>query len=47
MPENNIPLMAMGFFDSYKKQLSRKIAVRTGAVNAVRNRSADFSLDLT
>lgn len=47
LPESNIPLMAMGFFDSYKKHLSRKIAVRTGAVNGVRNRSADFSLDLT
>ncbi|SBV90858.1 putative Alpha-2-macroglobulin domain protein [uncultured delta proteobacterium] len=47
LPESNIPLMAMGFFDSYKKHLSRKVAVRTGAVNAVRNRSADFSLDLT
>ena len=47
VPESNIPLMAMGFFDSYKKHLSRKIAVRTGVVNAVRNRSEDFSLDLT
>lgn len=47
VPESNIPLMAMGFFDSYKKHLSRKIAVRTGTVNAVRNRSADFSLDLS
>ena len=47
LPESNIPLMGMGFFDSYKKHLSRKIAVRTGMVNAVRNRAADFSLDLT
>ena len=47
LPESNIPLMGMGFFDSYKKHLSRKIAVRTGAVNAVRNRATDFSLDLT
>lgn len=47
LPESNIPLMAMGFFDDYKKHLSRKIAVRAGAVNAVRNRSAESSLDLT
>ena len=47
LPESNIPLMGMGFFDSYKKHLSRKITVRTGMVNAVRNRAADFSLDLT
>ncbi len=46
LPESNIPLMAMGFFESYKKDLSRKIAARTGAINAVRNHPAEFSLDL-
>ena len=47
LPESNIPLMGMGFFDSYKKHLSRKIAVRTGTINTVRNHAAEFSLDLT
>lgn len=47
LPESNIPLMSMGFFDGYKKHLSRKLAVRTGAVNGVRNRPAESSLDLT
>ncbi|CAK7063618.1 MAG: Alpha-2-macroglobulin [Desulfovibrio sp.] len=47
LPENNIPLMAMGFFDSYRKHLSRKVAVRSGPINAVRNRSAESALDLT
>ncbi len=47
LPESNIPLMGMGFFDGYKKHLSRKLAVRTGDVNAVRNRAAVNSIDLT
>ena len=47
LPEANIPFMAMGFFDGYKKHLSKKIAVRTGAINAVRNTGADSSIDLT
>ncbi len=46
LPESNIPLMAMGFFDGYKKHLSRKLAVRTGVLNAVRNNPAESSLDL-
>ncbi len=47
LPESNIPLMGMGFFDNYKKHLSRKLAVRAGEVNAVRNRAAVNSIDLT
>ncbi len=47
LPESNIPLMSLGFFDGYKKHLSRKLAVRTGDVNAVRNRPAVNSIDLT
>ncbi|MDL2272414.1 hypothetical protein LJC23_05215, partial [Desulfovibrio sp. OttesenSCG-928-I05] len=47
VPENNIPLMAMGFFNSWQKHLSRKVAVRQGNIGAVRNRQSDSSLDLT
>ena len=46
LPESNIPFMAMGFFDRYKKHLSRKIAVRSGPVNALRNTAAESSIDL-
>ncbi len=46
VPESNIPLMAMGFFDGYQKHLSRKLSEKTGEIHSERNRQADTSLDL-
>ncbi|MDR0827108.1 MAG: hypothetical protein LBN33_04395 [Desulfovibrio sp.] len=46
LPESNIPLMSMGFFNSYRKELSHKFAVRGGAVNGARNRVVESAIDL-
>ncbi len=46
LPENSIPLMAMGFYDEYRAQLAREISTRTADVGGVLNRISERSLDL-
>ncbi len=46
MPEQSLPLMAMGFYDSYRYQLSDQIASRTADVNGVVNRISERSIDI-
>lgn len=47
LPENSIPLMAMGFYDEYRASLAREISTRTADVGGVLNRISERSLDLT
>ncbi len=46
LPENSIPLMAMGFYDDYRASLAREIGTRTADVGGVLNRISERSLDL-
>ncbi|MDR1776301.1 MAG: hypothetical protein LBR31_00535 [Desulfovibrio sp.] len=46
LPPGNIPLMSQGFFDAYRKHLSRRLAVRHGTVKGARNRVTETALDL-
>ena len=46
LPENSIPLMAMGFYDDYRARLAREISTRTADVGGVLNRISERSLDL-
>ena len=46
LPENSIPLMVMGFYDSYRSSLARVVTSRTADVGGVLNRIAERSIDL-
>ena len=46
LPENSIPLVAMGFYDEYRASLAREISTRTADVGGVLNRVSERSLDL-
>ena len=46
LPENSIPLIAMGFYDDYRASLAREISTRAADVGGVLNRISERSLDL-
>ncbi len=46
MPEQSLPLMVMGFYNSYRAQLATPITTRTADVNGVVNRISERSIDL-
>ncbi len=46
LPENSLPLMVMGFYSSYRADLSRVVTTRTADVGGVVNRISERSIDL-